>query len=117
MEQSYKGSCHCGAVSYKVETELKDVISCNCSICAKRGHILAFAPAAKFELLSGSDNLTDYQFGSGNIHHLFCKTCGVNSFAEGHMPDGSEMRAINVRCLDGVDISTLTITPVNGKDF
>jgi hypothetical protein len=41
----------------------------------------------------------------------------VRSFARGAMPDGTEMRAINVRCLDDVDVSTLTLTPIDGKNM
>jgi len=65
--------------------------------------VLAFAPAEQFELVSGREALTDYQWGKKRLHHLFCKHCGVRSFARGAKPGGAEMAAINVRCLDGVD--------------
>jgi hypothetical protein len=42
------------------------------------------------------------------IHHLFCATCGIQSFARGAAPDGTVMVAINVRCLDGVDVKSLS---------
>ena len=42
---------------------------------------------------------------------------GVRSFARGKKPDGSEMAAINVRCLEGVDLDSLKIKKVNGRDF
>jgi hypothetical protein len=113
--KTYTGGCHCGTVRYEVETDIHNVISCNCSICAKTGTLLAFVPASQFKLLSGEDNLTDYQFHKEIIHHLFCATCGVRSFATGTGPDGIEMRAVNVRCLDDVDLSALTITAIDGK--
>ncbi len=65
---------------------------------------------------SGDSDQTDYQFNKKNIHHLFCKTCGVRSFGQGKGPSGP-MYAINVRCLDGVDIASLKVKPVNGKSF
>lgn len=111
----YTGGCHCEKVRFEVELELKEVISCNCSICSKRGYLLAFAPDASFKLLSGEGSLGDYQFGKKRIHHYFCSSCGVGSFGKGATPDGQIMRAINVRCLDGVDIQKLTIVPVDGK--
>ena len=37
------------------------------------------------------------------------------SFAHGKKPDGTEMVAVNVRCLAGVDIDKLTITKVDGR--
>ncbi len=72
---------------------------------------------AAFKLLSGEDALAEYRFNRKQIAHVFCRTCGVQSFAMGHMPDGAEVRAVNVRCLDGVDPAALTITPVDGKSF
>ena len=95
-----KGSCHCGAVRYQVTMKLEGLITCNCSICARTGSILGFVPAERFELVQGEESLTDYQFNKNVIHHLFCKVCGVRSFARGTGPDGKQMVAINVRCLD-----------------
>jgi len=113
--KTYAGGCHCGAVRYEAAAALDRVISCNCSICQKSGSLLAFVPAADFKLASGADNLTNYQFNKKVIHHLFCKTCGIRSFARGKGPDGSEMVAINVRCLDGVELASLSPIPYDGK--
>jgi hypothetical protein len=114
--KKYTGSCHCGKVRYEVELDLgSPVISCNCSMCGRSGTLLAFAPAQRFTLLSGEESLTDYLFNHHAIHHLFCSTCGIKSFAKGVAPDGSETRAINTRCLEGVDISTLNVTQFDGK--
>jgi len=114
-KKTYDGSCHCGNVRYKVTTELKSVIECNCSMCSKKAALLTFVPVDQFELLQGKDSLTDYQFNKHVIHHTFCSKCGVTSFASGTGPDGKEMRAINVRCLDGLDTSTLSVTKYDGK--
>jgi hypothetical protein len=101
--KTYKGSCHCGAVRYEVTADLsKPVIACNCSICGRSGTLLTFVPADAFKLQSGDDSLTDYQFGRKVIHHLFCKVCGVRSFARGKGPNGPTV-AINTRCLEGLD--------------
>ena len=113
--QTYSGGCHCGAVRYEATASLDQVISCNCSICAKRGLLLAFVGAGQFRLISSEDRLKDYQFGKKVIHHLFCADCGVESFARGTAPDGAPMVAVNVRCLDGVDVAALTPTPFDGK--
>jgi hypothetical protein len=64
-------------------------------------------PTSQFRLLSGEDAMTEYQFNKHVIHHLFCSTCGIQSFSRGEMPDGTKMIAINVRCLDDVDIDAL----------
>ena len=115
--KTYTGSCHCGRVSYEADADLSRVISCNCSICRKRGALLAFVPADKFRLKSGDADLSDYQFNKKVIHHLFCHTCGVSSFCRGTRPDGAQMVALNVRCLDGVDLEALNIKPFDGASM
>ena len=115
--QAHTGGCHCGKVRYEVAVDLGKVIACNCSICAKNGLWLTFAPGSAFKLVSGEGSLKDYQFKEKKIHHLFCDGCGVESFARAKGKDGSEMVAINVRCLDGVDIAALAPKPFDGKSL
>ena len=115
QEKTYNGSCHCGKVRFEATTDLKSVIQCNCSICARLGYMLTFMPPEQFKLLSGESDLKDYQFNKKKIHHMFCPTCGIGSYSYGTAPDGSKMVAINVRCLEGVDAATLTTTLFNGR--
>jgi hypothetical protein len=84
-------------------------------MCRRKGTLLAFIPASDFTLQTAADALADYQFNKHVIHHLFCKTCGVTSFARGSMPDGTETIALNVRCIDEIDPSKLKINHYDGK--
>jgi hypothetical protein len=113
--KTYTGGCHCGKVRYEVTTDLGKVVSCNCSMCSKKGTLLHFAAEEQFNLLSGHEVLTNYQFNKKVIDHLFCATCGVTSFARGTLPDGKPMAAINTRCLDDVDATTLEVMHYDGK--
>jgi hypothetical protein len=113
----YSGSCHCGAVRFTVDADLAQTGTCNCSHCGRKGFILAFVPAAAFTLEAGADAQTEYRFNTKKIQHLFCKTCGVQSFARGENPDGTPTVMVNVRCLDGVAVETLTPQHYNGKEF
>ena len=115
MKQTYSGGCQCGKVRYEVSANIGEVVSCNCSRCAKLGWLLAFVPAADFKLLSGEDSTTEFQFNKHIIHHLFCSTCGIESFAKGIGPGGAEMVALNVRCLDGIDLDSLNVKKVDGR--
>ena len=117
MKQTYSGGCQCGAVRYEIAPEIGEVMSCNCSRCAKLGWLLTFVPAADFKLTAGEDAATDYQFNKRNIHHLFCASCGIESYARGKGRDGAEMVAINVRCLEGVDPADLTVRQIDGRSF
>lgn len=113
----YSGGCQCGAVSYEVDVDLDQTITCNCSRCQKLGSVLAFAGRDAFTLKSGGEKLTEYTFNKKQIRHLFCSTCGIQSFAYGTAPDGKEMAAVNVNCLDGVDPRGLKSHPVDGRSF
>jgi len=84
-------------------------------MCGRAGTLLAFVPAAAFTLRSGEDVLTDYEFNHKVIHHLFCKVCGIKSFARGVGPGGTDIAAINTRCLDDVDLETLNVQKYDGK--
>ena len=113
--KTYAGSCHCGNVRYQVTTDLGQVIQCNCSICTRAGYLLTFVQPEQFQLLSGQECLSDYQFNRKNIHHVFCSTCGIHSFGHGTGPGGKPMYAVNVRCLDGVELDELEVHPFDGK--
>jgi hypothetical protein len=111
------GGCQCGKVRYEVKVDLsKPVMSCNCSMCGRAGTLLTFVPAEQFTLKSGEDVLTDYQFNKHLIHHLFCRVCGIKSFARGVSRDGSPTVALNARCLDDVDVTKLNVTAFDGKN-
>jgi hypothetical protein len=114
---TYTGGCHCGKVRYEVTMTIGQAVECNCSICSKKGHLLSFVPASSFKLLQGEDELTDYQFNKKHIHHLFCRTCGIQSYATGKGKDGNTMYSINVRCLDGVDPQKVQIQHFDGKSM
>ena len=111
----YLGSCHCGNVKYEVTADLAKVMECNCSHCYRKGLLLKFVPSQSFTLLKGEDVLGEYRFNKHVIQHLFCKTCGVQSFARGKGHEGSEMIAVNVRCLEGVDLGSLAIAQFDGR--
>jgi hypothetical protein len=111
----YQGSCHCGRVAYEVEADLGKTLACNCSYCQRRGSILTFSPASAFTLTKGEDALTEYRFHTQKIQHLFCETCGIESFAKANGPDGTAMVAVNVRCLAGVEPTELSPTQYDGR--
>jgi hypothetical protein len=113
--KTYQGGCHCGNVRYEATTDLGMVVSCNCSICSKKGTLLTFIEPSAMKVLSGEGEQSVYHFNKHVIDHLFCKTCGVTSYATGKRPDGKPMVALNVRCLEGVDLATLQTTQHDGK--
>lgn len=114
--KKHTGGCHCGKVRFEVTLDLAEpAITCNCSMCGRSGTMLRFVPAAAFSLLSGQEYLTDYRFNAKVINHQFCKVCGIKAFASGVGKDGADTRAINVRCLDDVNLESIKTMSVDGK--
>lgn len=111
----YKGSCHCGTVTFEVEApDHIEVIDCNCSICTKAGYLHLIIPGDDFTLLTGEDNLTHYSFNTGTARHSFCKTCGVKSF---YTPRSNpEDIDVNLRCLDEYPKS-FNLTRFDGQNW
>jgi hypothetical protein len=114
MKKTYTGGCQCGKVRYEVEADIGEVITCNCSRCRKLGSLLSAASMSDFKLLSGEDEMTHYKFNTHAIHHPFCKTCGIQSYAFGKGPGGREMVMLNVRCLDGIDPDQFKVMKFDG---
>ena len=118
-EKTHHGSCHCGAVRFECQLDLAEGTSkCTCSICTKTRFWKAIVKADGFRLLQGEDALSDYRFGGGAIHHLFCSCCGVKSFGSGDVEElGGKFYAVNVACLDdatGEELAQAPITYENG---
>jgi hypothetical protein len=112
---AFQGSCHCGAVKFSVDADLpQQAMSCNCSICRRKGSLLAFFPAMQFKIMDGAAALETYRFNTHKLAHRFCRTCGIHPFAEGTGPDGTEMRAINLRCVPEANLEALTIQKFDG---
>lgn len=117
MKKTYHGSCHCGAVKFEASIDLSGETSkCNCSVCTKSRFWKTIVPAGDFSLIKGEDSMTDYQFGSKTIHHLFCKRCGVKSFGRGTLPTGEIFYAINVVSLDDATTEEWAEAPVIFQD-
>lgn len=111
----YTGSCHCGKIAFNVEGELTSALSCNCSICSRKGTLLWFVPSAQVNLLTPRENITTYMFNKHIIKHQFCGVCGVQPFGEGVDPAGNAVFAINIRCLDDIDPLVVPVHHYDGK--
>jgi hypothetical protein len=113
--KTMQGGCHCGRVRFKVTADLDRVTYCNCSICSKKGFLHLIVPPEQFELLSGQDDLTTYQFNTGTAKHTFCKTCGIHPF---YVPRSDPNKIdVNARCIDDVDLDTLLLNFFDGKNW
>jgi hypothetical protein len=115
---THAGSCHCGRIAFTVEGDIGEAMDCNCSMCRRRGALLAFFPREALTLSSAEGDYATYRFNKGPIAHHFCPTCGIAPFSDGvHPKTGDKIAAVNVRCLADVDLSTLAIKQVDGASL
>ena len=114
---TYKGSCHCGRVAYEVDGEIDGALACNCSICQRKGSLLWFVPKAQFRLLTDDAAAKAYEFNRHVIKHRFCPECGIHPYADGVDPKGNAMAAINIRCIEGIELESVPVTHFNGRDM
>lgn len=110
-----KGSCHCGNVQFTVDGAPDGAVSCNCSMCQRKGMLMWFVPHEQFHLHTSDEHLQSYLFNKHVIQHRFCTQCGIHAFCEGIRPDGAKMVAVNVRCLEDVDLESLPVKHYNGR--
>jgi hypothetical protein len=113
----HKGSCHCGRVAFEIEGELKGAVACNCSICQRKGALLWFVPREKLHLLTPEDAANSYTFHKHAIQHRFCPVCGIHPYSEGTDPQGHAVAAVNIRSLEGVDLSVVPVQNYDGRSL
>ncbi|MCO5156565.1 MAG: GFA family protein [Aquamicrobium sp.] len=111
------GSCHCGKVKFEVEGAPAEAMECNCSHCGRKGFLLWFVPRAHLRSGTPVDALSSYRFNRHVIDHRFCPDCGCAPFSLGTAPDGAETAAINIRCLEGIDLSAVKRIAIDGRSF
>jgi hypothetical protein len=115
---SHEGSCHCGRIAFTLEGEASEALDCNCSMCRRRGSLLAFFPREALALKTPEADMATYTFNRHRLQHHFCPACGIAPFSEGlHPKTGAMMAAVNLRCLPDIDLSTLSVKPFDGASM
>jgi hypothetical protein len=110
-----RGSCHCGRIAFEVEGAPDKALSCNCSICQRKGSLLWFVPRDKLRLLTPDEAASTYTFNKHVIQHRFCPVCGIHPYGEGTDPKGQRTAAINIRCLEDIDLASIPVTHYDGR--
>jgi hypothetical protein len=113
----YKGICHCGKVVFEVEGELQGAMACNCSMCSRKGSLLWFVPREQLTVLTPEKDIGTYTFNKHLIKHSFCQTCGIHPYGEGTDPEGNKIAAINLRCIEGIDLESVPVQNFDGRSL
>jgi hypothetical protein len=97
------GSCHCGAVAFEVDLQqgFQSLRRCNCSLCRRKGAIMANVPVERLRVTKGQDKLSLYQWNTRQAKHYFCSVCGIYTHHQTRSNPGEY--GFNVACIEGVD--------------
>ena len=113
--QEYEGSCHCGAVRFRIQTDFPELTTCDCSICRRKNALMVKVHEDAFQLLAGEQALVEYRFHTRTARHFFCATCGIYPFHRKRVtPDHL---GINVFCLDGFDPTGIPVRATMGAQM
>jgi hypothetical protein len=112
-----KLKCHCGLVEANINLpdKIEKVLKCNCSICKRKGAIMAMVKSENFNIIKGQDKLKIYQFHTKVAKHYFCSNCGIYTH---HNPRSNPaMTGFNLGCIDEIDYFQLKDFTINdGKN-
>lgn len=112
---THTGSCHCGRIRFEVVGNIDSGMACNCSICQRKGSLLWFVPRDRLQLLTPDEDASTYTFNKHVIKHRFCPVCGIHPFGEGVDPKGNRIAAVNIRCIEGIDLDSAPVTHFDGR--
>ena len=112
---THQGSCHCGRIAFQVAGTVDKALACNCSICLRKGSLLWFVPRTALTLTTLEEDGATYLFNQHRIKHHFCTVCGIHPYADAQGPDGTQMAAINIRCLEDIDLDAIPVTHWDGR--
>jgi hypothetical protein len=111
----YKGSCHCGKVAFEAEGTLSAALSCNCSICSRKGALLWALPKERVRFHVKPGDLGRYTFNRHVIAHRFCTTCGIHTHGEDAVENDAPSVYINLRCIEGMDLDRIPLQHFDGR--
>ncbi|WP_119968704.1 GFA family protein [Shewanella japonica] len=95
--------CHCGEVNIELflPNGIENPRRCDCSICRRKGAIVASVPLANLKIISGEQHLTCYQFNTHTAKHYFCSKCGI--YTHHQRRSNPNEYGYNIGCLVGVN--------------
>ncbi|MCW8329689.1 GFA family protein [Photobacterium sp. SDRW27] len=109
----HTASCHCGSVKFELTLPrgLEHLRRCDCSMCRRKGAIVASVSLDGIKITEGESYLSLYQFNTYTAKHYFCSRCGIYTH---HLRRSNPNEyGFNVGCLEGVNPYELENVPVH----
>jgi len=85
--------------------------SCDCSICRRKGAIVASVPLSGLRIVQGEEALKLYQFNTMTAKHYFCSHCGI--YTHHQRRSNPNEYSFKVGCLEGVNPFDLGPVPTH----
>lgn len=74
------GACNCGAISFRINAEISDIIICHCSICRRatggNGIAVLVVDNESFAWTGGEAFITSWKKPGADWEISFCRRCG-----------------------------------------
>ena len=124
-------TCHCGHTKIEVPHLPTSATQCNCTFCSRTGALWGYYDEGELNQISQLDDKV-YSATGMNLHH-FCSNCGLQTWGDSpdwgsvYNIDGTSKTdepnpmptkrtyAINLRLIDDLDLSALSIEQVDGR--
>jgi hypothetical protein len=122
-------SCHCGATQIELPEPPTRAAECNCTYCRRTGALWRYYEPGLIVVRSTDDSVYAPNF----MEHHFCSVCGMQTWGDapdwgslynldGTPKEGVEastiptkrMHQVNIRLVDGLDVSTIEIEKLDG---
>lgn len=112
IASKHSATCHCGVVKLELSLPngLVDVRRCDCSLCRRRGAIVASVGLSDINIVTGLNELSVYQFNTRTAKHYFCRRCGI--YTHHQRRSNPEQYGFNVACLVGINALKIDAIPV-----
>ena len=112
MTEIKTGSCHCGEIEFQVilNNRLENIRRCNCSLCSRKGAIMASVPLNSLMVTKGKEFLSLYQWNTKTAEHYFCRICGIYTYHRRR--SNPNEYGFNVACFDDIDLSEFEQIPI-----
>lgn len=111
----YTGSCHCGAVTFRIDAEIAELTTCDCSLCVKKNALMTRVHESALTILSGEDVLSLYQWNTKRAKHYFCSECGIYTFHRKRA--APDHYGVNILCLTDFDHTTVPVRATEGANM
>ena len=108
----YRGSCHCGAVTFRIDADIGELTTCDCSLCRRKNAVMTRVHESELAILSGEDLLSAYVWNTGRAKHFFCSRCGVYTFHRKRA--APDYFGVNVFCLEEFDPASVPVRATEG---